>query len=168
MAKDFRTDVEFSNNALIVGNLTASTGISRFGNVGIGTTNPVAQLHVLSTNAASVGIIVQGASSQSADLQEWRNINGSAVAEISASITPLILTNVQNASNIQQWRNSSGSVLARITASGGAEFTSASVGGALVATQQYVSTASVAYATESGNISDALASINLYLSYNFV
>jgi len=52
------------------------------GNVGIGQNAPTAKLHVTGTSASTKVAIVQGASSQSANLQEWQNSSGNAVAYI--------------------------------------------------------------------------------------
>jgi hypothetical protein len=52
------------------------------GNVGIGTTSPVAQLHVTTAAAATKGLIVKGAAAQSANLQEWQNSAGTALVSI--------------------------------------------------------------------------------------
>jgi hypothetical protein len=38
---------------------------------------------VLSTSASSVPLVVRGAASQSANLQEWRNSSGTVVASVS-------------------------------------------------------------------------------------
>lgn len=56
------------------------------GKVGIGVdATPDAQLAVDSQNSSNIGIIVQGATSQSANLQEWQNSDGTALASMSAS-----------------------------------------------------------------------------------
>ncbi|MDO8511837.1 MAG: hypothetical protein Q7S57_01075 [bacterium] len=67
-----------TNNSteLVFGTATTSAAIERMridsaGNVGIGTTSPTAQLHILNSVAARIGFIVQGASSQSVDLTQW-------------------------------------------------------------------------------------------------
>lgn len=59
--------------------------INSQGNVGIGETSPGAQLHVTTAAAATKGMIVRGASAQSANLQEWQNNAGTAVAAVNPS-----------------------------------------------------------------------------------
>lgn len=53
--------------------------------VGINTTNPGAQLHVKSQTAANIGGIIQGAASQSANLQEWQDSTASLLASVNSS-----------------------------------------------------------------------------------
>jgi hypothetical protein len=55
------------------------------GNVGIGQNAPTAKLHVTGTSASTKVAIVQGASSQTANLQEWQNSSGTALASVSSS-----------------------------------------------------------------------------------
>jgi len=52
-------------------------------NVGIGTAAPAARLTVVNSAAATKGLTVQGAASESANLQEWQNNVGTAVAWVS-------------------------------------------------------------------------------------
>ena len=59
--------------------------VNSSGNVGIGTTNPTSQLQVNIGTAATVGSIIEGAASQSADLQEWQNSSASVLASISSA-----------------------------------------------------------------------------------
>ena len=61
-------------SAVITGNLTASTGTTTLGTAS-----------VLSTSSATVPLIIKGAASQSANLQEWKNSSASVLASISAS-----------------------------------------------------------------------------------
>jgi len=53
--------------------------------VGIGDTTPDAQLDVQSSSAETKGLIVQGATSQSANLQEWTNSGGTPLSYITAT-----------------------------------------------------------------------------------
>lgn len=53
------------------------------GLIGLGTTSPQAQFHVNSLLATRVGFIIEGASSQSADLQQWQDSSGTVLANIS-------------------------------------------------------------------------------------
>jgi len=52
---------------------------------GIGISVPASQLHVVSLDAARTGLIVQGAVSQSANLQEWQNSDGNILAKIGSN-----------------------------------------------------------------------------------
>lgn len=83
------------------------------GNMSIGTTSDLGQLAVVNTNATQVGLVVQGAASQSASLQEWRNSAGAVLSKISqngvvladagisTSAGPLILTSATGSINTQ-------------------------------------------------------------------
>ena len=53
--------------------------------VGINETIPGAQLHVTTAAAATKGMIVRGASAQSANLQEWQNNSGTILAQIDSA-----------------------------------------------------------------------------------
>jgi hypothetical protein len=59
--------------------------IDASGNIGIGTSSPGAQLHVTTAAAATKGLIVKGASAQSANLQEWQNNAGTVLAQIDSA-----------------------------------------------------------------------------------
>lgn len=54
------------------------------GNVGINVSSPQAQLHVKARTAATVGLIVQGAASQSGNLQEWQSSAGAILSHVNA------------------------------------------------------------------------------------
>ena len=58
--------------------------ISNAGDIGIGTTSPGARTHIV-TAAATKGLIVQGAASQTANLQEWQNSAGTVLGSVSAA-----------------------------------------------------------------------------------
>jgi len=53
--------------------------------LGVGISVPAAQLHVTSAAAATKGLIVRGASAQSANLQEWQNNAGTVLALIDSA-----------------------------------------------------------------------------------
>ena len=55
-----------------------------YGRVGVGNDAPSAQIHVTSRQSVQEGIIVQGAVSQSANLQEWQANNAIVVAHVAA------------------------------------------------------------------------------------
>jgi hypothetical protein len=67
--------------------------ISGSGDVGISTTSPNGRLHVTTEAAATKGLIVRGASAQSANLQEWQNNAGTALSavKLDGSIQPASL-----------------------------------------------------------------------------
>jgi hypothetical protein len=55
------------------------------GNFGIGTSLPSGMLHSLASGGLTTPIIAQGAASQSANLQEWRNVIGTALSVVDAN-----------------------------------------------------------------------------------
>ena len=63
------------------------TTFQRGGNVGIGTTSPGAQLQVNSSAAGTIGEIIKGAASQSADLLQAQNSISSVLAQITSDGT---------------------------------------------------------------------------------
>ena len=79
-----------------VGNLYASAD----GNVGIGTTSPVAQLQVSSGAAGTIGSIIKGAASQTANLTEWQNSSATVLACVTAAGNVGIGTSSPNANAI--------------------------------------------------------------------
>ena len=64
---------------------TEKLRITKNGKVGIGTTAPTAQLQVHAGSAATVGQIIRGAASQTANLQEWQNSGSTVLAHISSA-----------------------------------------------------------------------------------
>ena len=67
------------------GNQSAGLNINSSNNVGLGTVVPLAKLHAVAGAAATKGLIVQGAASQTANLQEWQNSAGTALASVDAA-----------------------------------------------------------------------------------
>lgn len=59
--------------------------ITHDGLVGINSTGPGAQLQIETNAAATKGLIVKGAASQSANLQEWQNSSGTPLLQISST-----------------------------------------------------------------------------------
>jgi len=59
------------------------TSIATTGNVGINVT-PSAALHVVTTSSSNIGMLLLGASGQSANLQEWRNYSNTVLASVDA------------------------------------------------------------------------------------
>lgn len=50
--------------------------------LGVGTSNPAAMVHILASVATDKGLIVKGASAQTANLQEWQNNAGTVLSSI--------------------------------------------------------------------------------------
>jgi len=105
------------------------------GTVGIGNTSPGAKLQIDTVAAATKGLIVKGAASQNANLQEWQNNSGTVLASIestgrivptgaliynqSPSVATLqVRSGNPSTTNIQEWQNFYGSVLSRVDADG--------------------------------------------------
>lgn len=63
-------------------NLVTRAQIAANGNMSLGTTANLGQLGVVNNNATQVGLVVQGAAGQTANLQEWRNSAGTVSAHI--------------------------------------------------------------------------------------
>ncbi len=86
-----------SNNSLEIGTAGFHGVIFRANNVRVGQFNGSglrvggaagsinAQLHVYNQSAGRIGAIIQGASGQTADLQQWQNSSGSTIASIQAN-----------------------------------------------------------------------------------
>ena len=72
----------------------------RGGNVGIGTTSPGAQLQVSSGAAGTIGSIIKGAASQTANLTEWQNSSATVLACVTAAGNVGIGTSSPNANAI--------------------------------------------------------------------
>jgi hypothetical protein len=97
-------------------------------------------LTVYSTATTRVGAVIQGAASQTANLQEWQNsagtplvrIQSTGVVKVGTPITGVVGINNEVAdaivlsvrgisgqtANLQEWQNSAGTVLARIASDG--------------------------------------------------
>lgn len=60
------------------------------GNVGVGATSPGAQLQVSAGAAATKGLIVKGAASQSANLQEWQTNAGTTITIVDSAGIPTL------------------------------------------------------------------------------
>ncbi len=67
------------------GGFTEKLTVLSAGNVGINATSPGAQLQVNAGASTTIGQIVKGAASQTANLQEWQNSAGTVLSSISAS-----------------------------------------------------------------------------------
>lgn len=60
-------------------------GFYSAGKVGINATAPTSMLDVVASGSSVIGHIVKGASSQSADLQEWQNSSGTVLLSVSSA-----------------------------------------------------------------------------------
>jgi hypothetical protein len=103
------TDATLGANQLNLGIYPSATGSSRYafiesgdaadwrpivffptatatttGRIGIGTTSPAAKIHTSATSATSIPLIAQGAASQSADLQQWRDSSATILAQMTS------------------------------------------------------------------------------------
>ena len=77
---------EWQNSAGTVLASVSPEGDAKFRLVYVGTTvNYGAMLNVNALSAGNVGIIVQGVSSQTGDLQQWRNSSGTVLAKVDAN-----------------------------------------------------------------------------------
>ncbi len=88
-----------TNFALQVRTNIGGTPIDAFtvrndGRVGTGTTTPGARLHVQNTSAATVGSIIQGAASQTADLLQIKNSAGANLVVVNAAGNVTITNNL--------------------------------------------------------------------------
>jgi len=63
--------------------VTGTTVLS--GKVGVGTSSPAAQAHISTGTASAKGLVIQGAASQSANLQEWQSNSGAGFASINSA-----------------------------------------------------------------------------------
>src|SRR5579884_3553961 len=54
-------------------------------NIGLGTITPAGGLHLIPPSSSTKGLIVEGAASQTANLQEWQNNSGTALASINSA-----------------------------------------------------------------------------------
>lgn len=122
-------------------NVTSAGNLNATGQVRVGTTSGLAQLAVISAGATTIGAVVRGAASQSANLQEWQNSAGTVQALINpfgaaAFGTSSVLGRVSvstgstgtigvvvrgvasQTANLQEWQNDAGTVQAKVTSAG--------------------------------------------------
>lgn len=130
--------------------LTSGDGIYYNGTLWVNT--PMARLNAANTwttgtqtintgAAATVGLIIKGATSQSVSLTQWKNVGGTVVAEVdqyggvkgiysqfvsdSATTMPLMVKGAASqTADLQRWQNSAGTSLAKVDASGNVTATS--------------------------------------------
>ena len=112
-----------------------STNDTRYARLGAANAFTVGGHTITNTVAATIPLVIKAAASQSANLQEWQNSGGAALASINSSghfngIQSLlaqtnagaIVLRVRGAAsqtaNLQQWQNSAGTVLASLTSAG--------------------------------------------------
>ena len=125
----------------------SGSGQTYLGGLNLGAVNTVAtQLGVIAGASTTVGAVIRGASSQSANLQEWQNSGGTILSRITsigsfavpasgsfisgaqghanfitndAATTPLMVKGAASqTANLQEWQNSAGTVLANISSAG--------------------------------------------------
>ncbi len=65
--------------------LSERVRITSAGNVGIGTNASLGQLAVVNDTAADVGLVIQGAASQTGNLQEWRDSAGTVLSSVGSN-----------------------------------------------------------------------------------
>ena len=126
----------YSNHPLVLlQNATERMRLHTGGTVGINETAPGAQLHVTTAAAATKGLIVKGASAQSANLLELQNSSGTVLASVDPSGIAVFgaQTGAQNGYTIRAWstpaNTSNGQILTSLTgASGGNERYRMSIG----------------------------------------
>lgn len=117
------------------------TFINNFNRLSVRTSVTDAALNVGAPSAATVGQIIRGAASQTANLQEWQNSAGTLLGRVSASglgqfegLRSFDQTYVQGktagtvqffvrgaasqSANLTEWQNSAGTLLARVNSSG--------------------------------------------------
>ena len=143
-----------SNEALYLGtNDTNRFSITSTGLIGIGIDVPSsAQMTLINSNSANTGLLVKGAASQTANLQEWQDSSGSNLARLrqtgalnlngdiagvqlaatvfnNTTIGAIIRGAASQTADLQQWQDSAGTVLTKVRASG-----ALNVGGAVSGT----------------------------------
>jgi hypothetical protein len=110
--------------------------VGAFGNATFATGGTVyGRLSVNAGTATTIGAVIRGAGSQTADLQQWQNSAGTVLSYMSnlgglyspiirafgtnATIVPMQVTGaVSQSANLQEWRNSAGTVLAQVNSTG--------------------------------------------------
>lgn len=85
-----------SSNILI--SATSAGNLNAPGQVRVGTTSGLAQISVVSAGSSTIGNVIRGAASQSANLQEWQNSAGTVLASVNSSGN-LLAQVIQTASN---------------------------------------------------------------------
>jgi hypothetical protein len=68
-----------------IAQITSGGSLQSSGNVTAGTLTALGRLTVVSGSTATIGAVIRGAASQSANLQEWQNSGGTALASIDAT-----------------------------------------------------------------------------------
>ena len=73
------------NIYFLEGSATPHMTLKTGGNVGIGTMDPLSMLELQTSSPSGKGLIVKAAAGQTADLTQWQNSSGTAVASVDAS-----------------------------------------------------------------------------------
>ena len=113
---------------------TYRMGINTNGLVGINKSSSIgAQLHVVPSSSTTIGQIIQGAASQSANLQEWQNSAGTVLAKIdSAGIAASTGVTIGGGTNITKVLSATGVLDFASTAAGAVTDLTVTVTGAVV------------------------------------
>ena len=142
---------EWQDSAGVVKAYVDSAGVIASTNgayIGVGAYIAGTRSSVFSSTAGTIGMVIRGAASQTANLQEWQDSTGAIVAAMwssgtfstagrvsigngssGAKLDVLIASSTQlglvvkgvisQTANLQEWQNSAGSVLARVDSTGG-------------------------------------------------
>ena len=140
--------------ASVLLSITSAGNLNAPGQIRVGTTSGLAQLSVVSTNAATIAQVVRGAASQSASLLSFQNDSGTVIGNFTApvnnvprlnlgstdlgatvginghatgGVTLAIKAIASQTADMQQWINSGNSVLAKVDQNGFAVFGGATV-----------------------------------------
>jgi len=147
---------EWQNSAGSVVSSISNTGLATFSNIGV-TSNINAyygkisantqalgylgQLSAITANASTIGLVLRGAASQTANLQEWQDSSGTAKAYVNSygdvagqaivgyysglfysggyAVVPMTVRGISGqTANLQEWQNSAGTALSKVDASG--------------------------------------------------
>ena len=94
-----------SNEALYLGtNDTNRFSITSTGLIGVGIDTPSsAQMTLINSNSANTGLIIKGAASQAANLQEWQDSTGSLVGRIEFNGKFVTAANIVSLASIHSW-----------------------------------------------------------------
>jgi len=102
-------NLETNGGNIVIGAFTAPKVIT-YGRHAMGSTTANAQLHVTAASSSTVASIVQGATSQSADLHKWQNSSGTDLATITNDGTITTTSNAIVSGTALYFRNNSGSL----------------------------------------------------------
>jgi hypothetical protein len=139
---------EWQDSSSTVLTSITSAGNLNTGQIRSGTTSGLAQITGISGSASTIGMIIRGASGQTANLQQWQNNSGTILSGVtttgriyfggapisnsnsqaagisayadSTTVTPIVVQGTASQSaNLQEWQTSDGSVVGAINNVGG-------------------------------------------------